>query len=251
MQKRKPITRALVYACMIPVPAEASTFEVNAADDLDDGSCDDSHCSLREAINAANANPGADSITFNIPGPGPHVIMLTDLLTISDNQTYIDGSSQPGYSGSPIIVLDGGGTVCGLRIASNNNTVAGLSFIRFQCPTLSAAIHIWGGVIGGGRRNLLENNYIGIDASGSPAGNDRGVMLWGPRNTIRGNVISGNHWGGIVSFDEEQIIEGNRIGTDPTGMSSNILYGNYIGIVLQAGSFGNEFDFRKWPGNCN
>jgi len=244
MQKRKPVTRALVYACMIiallavPVPAEASNFVVNSADDVDDGSCDASHCSLREAINAANTNSGRDSITFDIPGPGPHVIMLTDILTISDDQTFIDGSSQPGYSGSPVIILDGGGgggTVCrGLRIVSNENTVAGLSFVNFRCYYLSAAIHIRAGKLGGGEGNLIENNYIGIDGSGIAATNDYGLRISSPRNTIRGNVISGNLWG-IVAADEEQIIEGNHIGTDPTGMFQTS-GGNYIGIHLQVGS---------------
>jgi len=242
MNIREYLLRAIALACLFfvllafPTSVAASAFVVNAADDLDDGFCDDSHCSLREAINAANANPGADSITFDIPGPGPHVIMLADLLTISDDQTFIDGSSQPGYSGSPIIVLDGGGTVCrGLRIASNDNTVVGLSFVRFDCAATSAAIHVWGGVPGSGVRNLIENNYIGINASGAPAGNYCGLMLWGPRNTVRGNIISGNVLG-IVAAGEKQIIEGNRIGTDPTGLDSNFEYRNEIGIWLQLGS---------------
>jgi len=246
MRKRKLFSRALVYACMIvallaiPVPAEASLFVVNSADDVDDGSCDAEHCSLREAINAANTNPGADSIKFDIPGPGPHVIMLTDYLTIRDDETYIDGSSQPGYSGSPIIVLDGGNTVCrGLVIHSNDNTVVGLSFVRFRCSELSAAIHIWGGALGGGERNLIKNNFIGIDASGSPAGNKCGVMFWDRENIVRGNVISGNRWG-IIADTSSQIIEDNRIGTGPNGMATSPGYMNLIGILLRAGSDGTR-----------
>jgi CSLREA domain-containing protein len=232
----------LGFACLVltlfafPASVEAGTFVVNAADDVDDGACDDSHCSLREAINAANANPGADSITFDIPGPGPHVIPLTDILTVSDDQTRIDGSSQPGYSGSPVIVLDGGGTICrGLWIASNDNVVVGLSLVRFNCTTLSAAIHIWGGVLGGGENNRIEKNYIGVDPSGSPAGNVYGVMIWSPRNTVQGNVISGNFMG-IAAGDEKQTIEGNFIGTDPTGTGTSPGYMNDTGILLQAGA---------------
>jgi len=246
MSKREYLLRAITLACLFfvllafPTSVAASTFVVNAADDLDDGSCDDSHCSLREAINAANANPGADSITFNIPGPGPNVIMLRDMLTISDDQTYIDGSSQPGYSGSPIIVLDGGNTVCrGLWIASNDNGVAGLSFVNFKCPILSAAIHIWGGALGGGEGNLIKDNYIGVDASGAPAGNNCGVMIWDGENIVRGNVISGNLWG-IMAYSTSQIIEGNRIGTGPSGMMTSPGYMNSIGILLGAGSDGTR-----------
>src|ERR1043166_7720293 len=42
-------------------------FVVNTTDDSDDGLCDTEHCSLREAINAANDNPGLDAIEFAIP----------------------------------------------------------------------------------------------------------------------------------------------------------------------------------------
>ena len=38
--------------------AEAATFTVNTTNDIDDGTCNATHCSLREAIAAANAVPG-------------------------------------------------------------------------------------------------------------------------------------------------------------------------------------------------
>jgi hypothetical protein len=59
--------------------------------------------SLRWAIDEANLNPGADSIHFNIPGAGPHTIApLTGLPTLSEAVT-VDGATQPGYSGTPLI----------------------------------------------------------------------------------------------------------------------------------------------------
>ena len=42
--------------------AQASTFTVTKTTDTADGTCD-SDCSLREAIIAANSNPGPDTIT--------------------------------------------------------------------------------------------------------------------------------------------------------------------------------------------
>ena len=36
--------------------APAATFTVNSTNDVNDGACNATHCSLREAINAANAS---------------------------------------------------------------------------------------------------------------------------------------------------------------------------------------------------
>ena len=40
---------------LAPAAAQAATFTVNATDDVTDGTCDGTHCSLREAIEAARA----------------------------------------------------------------------------------------------------------------------------------------------------------------------------------------------------
>src|SRR5262249_59096844 len=66
--------------------------------------------SLRQAILDANAHAGADVIDFAI-GSGVQTIQVgsttgTPLPTITDSVT-IDGTSQPGYSRTPLIDLDG------------------------------------------------------------------------------------------------------------------------------------------------
>ncbi|MFP5489184.1 MAG: CSLREA domain-containing protein [Acidimicrobiia bacterium] len=43
---------------------EAASYVVNTLGDVDDTACDATHCSLREAILAANASPESDTITF-------------------------------------------------------------------------------------------------------------------------------------------------------------------------------------------
>ena len=66
--------RKIVYiiaALSLMVPAGASaqtTFTVNTTNDVDDATCNALHCSLREAINAANQAAGTDTIAFDIPG---------------------------------------------------------------------------------------------------------------------------------------------------------------------------------------
>ncbi len=63
--------------------------------------------SLRQAILDANANAGNDVIEFNIGGGGAHSIdLLSDLPTLTEGLT-IDGSTQPGYSGTPLIAIGG------------------------------------------------------------------------------------------------------------------------------------------------
>jgi len=53
------------------LPAQ-TTFTVNTTSDTDDGTCSASHCTLREAINAANLAADGAVIAFDIPGTGPH-----------------------------------------------------------------------------------------------------------------------------------------------------------------------------------
>src|SRR5262245_25514267 len=77
----------------------AMTFVVTNVDDSGPGS-------LRQAILDANANPGADSINFNISGPSLRIQPLLGLPDITDT-IVIDGSTQPGFSGAPIVELNG------------------------------------------------------------------------------------------------------------------------------------------------
>jgi CSLREA domain-containing protein len=55
--------RCLLILLIVLLPAGpfATTFPVTKTADTDDGTCDPD-CSLREAIDAANTNPGADDV---------------------------------------------------------------------------------------------------------------------------------------------------------------------------------------------
>lgn len=69
IQTRPAALAALTLAALIlapPPPAAASVFLVTTTDDTLDGACD-VHCSLREAVAAANASPGLDVIPLE-PG---------------------------------------------------------------------------------------------------------------------------------------------------------------------------------------
>ena len=79
--------------------------------------------SLRQAILDANAHPGLNTIAFAIGGRGVQTIQpQVDLPTIT-NPVIVDGTTQPGYVGSPLIVLRGGYAGTGLLITAGNSTV--------------------------------------------------------------------------------------------------------------------------------
>lgn len=82
--------KTLVLLLWLAAPvAQAATYTVANTNNSGAGS-------FRQAIDDANSNPGLDTIDFNIPGTGPHVISLTSWLPAFTNQVIIDGYSQPG-----------------------------------------------------------------------------------------------------------------------------------------------------------
>ena len=185
--------------------------------------------SLRQAILDANASVGvSDVITFNISGAGPHVILpVTSLPAITD-ELLIDGSSEPDFTGTPVLVLDGSvaGSASGLVLSANNCTIRALVINNFTEH----------GIVIEGNQNTIAGNFIGTDASGMlDEGNDiSGIyVLNGASNTIIGgstaadrNVLSGNG-------DDNISISGSA-GT------GNIIIGNYIGVdVLGTSALGN------------
>lgn len=154
--------------------------------------------SLRQAMLNAEATAGHNVIRFDIPGSGPHTISSLSALPFINDPVTIDGTSQPGFSGKPIIELNGsmaGDGTNGLHITAGNCTVQGLVINRFSWSGILLAIN-------GG--NVIKGNYIGTNVTGTAAlGNgDIGINVEASsNNTIGGtkpaerNVVSGNQTG--------------------------------------------------------
>ncbi len=234
----------------------ASTLTVNSTSDTDDGKCDVAHCSLREAINAANANSGHDTIEFNIPNTdsgyqvgvtGTWTISLTAALpNLSDDETTIDGLTQAVYNGDtnpdgPEIEITGASMASGscLNITSDNNRIRGLVINR--CPWHGIQISYVGDA------NTISGNYIGTDATGNlDLGNafDGVNIIGGCQDNLIGgdtsaerNIISGNDWNGVEIRDSgamSNTISGNYIGTDAAGSSD--LGNGFNGVVVHNGA---------------
>ncbi len=90
--------------------------------------------SLRQAILDSNVATGRSNlITFAIPGGGAQSIVLASPLPAISNPLLIDGWSEPGFAGAPLIALhsQSAGDFDSLPIASPSVTVRGLSINRF------------------------------------------------------------------------------------------------------------------------
>src|SRR5947209_8387730 len=77
-----------------------STYTVSNTSDSGSGS-------LRQAILDANSHAGADTIVFSIGSGGVKTILPASELPHVTDAVTIDGTTQPGFTDSPLIVLKG------------------------------------------------------------------------------------------------------------------------------------------------
>jgi uncharacterized repeat protein (TIGR01451 family) len=186
--------------------------------------------SLRDAI--AQANSGACvspcTIKFQIGSGLQTITPNSPFANITAANVTIDATTQPGYSGTPLIEISGvnaGSTSRGLVLAGGGATVKGLVIRNF-----TAASYPYGyGIYITSANNTVKSNYLGTNAAGTAASANRaGIVLdtaAATNNTIGGltaadrNIISGNYELGISieNGPANNTVAGNYIGTDVTG----------------------------------
>ncbi len=171
--------------------------------------------SLRQAILDANGSPGS-TITFSI-GSGVATIRPLSQLPHLVSGT-IDGATQPGYSGSPLIEIDGS-----LLPAITRCLVVGggpthvKSLVVNRCSFRGIEVT---------PQTIVTSSFIGTDVTGTVARpNGVGVFLAGNGSVIGGylpaarNVISGNAYGIIVGLNGGAVI-GNYVGLNAAGTAA-------------------------------
>jgi hypothetical protein len=212
--------------------------------------------SLRDAL--ASAQNG-DTINFNLPGSGVQVISIGSTLPV-DKQVLIDGTSQSGYNGTPLISVQGSANVLnlfGLNPGSSGSTIQGLDMFDYTGNAV--------GIGNGSSADLIQNNWMGFfvnpstgqvtlnSSLGGQFGVTSGLAIQSSNNTIRGNVIDGSYnainvgenphdfggapWSGTVYSGNHFI--SNFIGTDPTGTTSTGYGNSSDAIFFGAGCQGN------------
>ncbi len=232
---------------------QSATIQVTNTNDSGDGS-------LRAAIDCANNTPGPNTITFNIAGGGLQTISpLSQLPFLNDSGTHIDGTSQPGYNGTPLIYINGtnaGGAV-GFVNFGDNCQISGLVIKNFAFTgiQISSSGFIFDNnivtenlgnpqvLLSGASNGQVLNNIINIDENGTETNvNSRGIYL-GSNST--GISILGNTIGSFGGIDSELIfiddgsndidILENFIGTD----QNNNNYGGPVGVYIRPGCDNN------------
>ena len=235
-----------------------STFLVSNTGDSGPGS-------LRQAILDSNAATGGDEHDrLRHPGPGVQTIAPLSPLPAITNPVLIDGFSQPGYAGTPLIELSGSqaGSGDGLTITGSDVTVRGLDINGFA---QGAGIHITGT---GATGDWIYGNFLGTDPTGTQAepNNVRVEIDGGATNNLIGtngdgvndaaerNLLSGNLFAGVWitgQGTDGNAVAGNFIGTDIIGIgrpeqrhaaglrlrSGNVFGG---GVVIAGGASDNR-----------
>lgn len=243
---------------------------------LVDNTNDSGPGSLRQAILDANAtaNSGVpDMIAFDIPGQLTHSITLASALPAITDAVVLDATTQSGYRGAPLVELDGSSVRDhGLVLLSGGNTIRGLAINRFVADA-SAGI-----MIAGPGGNRIQSNYIGTNLTGNASYPDQqqyyGIVVSGSSinligtdgdgldDALEGNLVSGQRAAGIIlqvgqtqASPSNNIIAGNRIGTDVSGTSPlpngdgiviDSSSGNAIGGTLAASA--NVIAFNRYSG---
>jgi len=188
---------------LLAAGASAATFTVTNTNDSGPGS-------LRQAITDANAASG--TVAFSIGSGVQTITPLTALPDVNSNVT-IDGSTQPGYAGTPVIELNDSSIATGGNGSClvSSGTLNALAVNRCSGRAIS---------MNGGR---VTASFIGTDVTGHTAlPNSVGIAASGQAARIggstaaEGNLISGNTRDVIAAAAGTEIAH-NRIGTDLTG----------------------------------
>jgi hypothetical protein len=262
---------ALILGVAAPIvmpaqPVLAVDLMVNRTGDASDGDLNDNlcdseletegkQCTLRAAIEQANAIAGPDEIRFRIPGTGRHTISPNSELPHITDTVTIDGYTEPGSSVNTaekgtnaklMIEIDGKNAAAGSNglviDGASNSVIRGLVLHSFEDPFGSGGRPI---AVEEGNGNRIEGNFIGTSAAGTAPRpvDSSGIWLSDDSNTVGGKAraarnLIGNGPSGIIADSNNNTIRNNLIGTDKTGKSP---LGNGNGIYIL---FGNDNRIR-------
>lgn len=215
----------------------AHVFGINSRNDYPDknpgdGICKstDNYCTLRAAIQEANASAGADDIVcaLSMSGGNPVVQPGSSLPAITET-VLIEGGLR-GVNDCGKMEINGasaGEDADGLRLNSSGSIVRNVAIYSFDGYGVSIA----------GVDNLVEESIVGTNNAGANLlGNWTGIAIRsGQSNEVKHSILAGNIYAGISIFDGSQahIWQQNIIGYWPASLKP--LGGQLVGISVAGG----------------
>jgi len=222
------LTIAAVLLAGLPIkPAYAATFTVTKTIDTNDGVCD-ADCSLREAVVAANAAAGADTI----------VLTSGSTYTLSLAAGDLDISATGGdltiqASGITQAIIDGGDVDRILDVATGGSTSLTIDTITVTNGTTTGGTTTGGGIRFAGTgtltvTNSVVSNNVAIDPAGCGGGiyNNSTATINVTNSTIENNTCTnatgdgGGIWkgtGGALNITNS-VVSGNSTGDQGGGV---------------------------------
>jgi CSLREA domain-containing protein len=181
---RKAVRLTPLLLLALAAPVGASVFTVTKTADTLDGACN-TDCSLREAVTAANASPGADSIHL-----GPGVYSLTRLGPFEDGSATGDLDVQGELTilgaGADRTILDGGLTDRLLEVQPEGTLELRGATVRNGWARVSSFFDGQGGGIRAVGRLTLVDCLLSNNRA------ETGGGVFGLYLTVRGTTFTGN-----------------------------------------------------------
>src|SRR5438105_1452336 len=219
----------LVVLPTITVVSTADLGDTNPGD----GICRDIvfQCTLRAAIQTANASTGKKRIAFSISGGGLHIISPATALPAITEPLEIDGYSQPGSSPNTLAVgdnavidieLQGPNSTAfdGLDVNADNSDIGGLVITGFndQMKLAGAGDQVIGDFLGTSTTGTSDGwtgySDVHVVGPGADVGQDNPAL----RNVMGGGLTAGTGtpYGVVISADNA-LVQGNEIGVNAPG----------------------------------
>ena len=244
----------VLAAILAAATASGTTFTVTNTSDSGAGS-------LRQAITDANANAGADTVDFNIPGSDANcdaggvctITPTSSSLPLITDALTIDGYTQSGAA----VNTSATGTNAVLKVVISGVNASGSSGLGLGANSITIRGLVIGGFLDGVATGSTTDIkvigcFIGVDATGTTAfpnsrngiyfaGSD-GVTIGGTAPADR-NLISGNGNIGLAvdlgGLTGNIVILGNLVGTNAAGTAS--IPNSSDGVVVSTNGLGGSF----------
>ncbi len=218
-----------VSACITVAPDPVQpgpTYEVTTTDGDDDGSCDfatgpGADCTLVEAIDAANADAGPSTITFDDLADDSTIVVVGSFLPSVTDELVLDARIGPCAAR---INVDGA-----LDLSTGTGgppvTVRGLAIINSPDNGLS---------VNSGDGHLVECSSFGVDSTGTPAGNGQhGIRVGaGSGTSVRASVVAENVSHGVLITTNLAVLRTGTIGGLGAGDGNVIADNGGYGILV-------------------